>query len=68
MKGYREQVGVEQFYNELLDSYKTEGVTAVQTENDLIAANLLNLCLERGSASRMISRSSALIIIRSRSM
>ncbi|VTR33143.1 DNA-binding transcriptional repressor PurR [Actinobacillus pleuropneumoniae] len=48
MKGYREQVGVEQFYNELLDSYKTEGVTAVQTENDLIAANLLNLCLERG--------------------
>ncbi|GAB6930436.1 GntR family transcriptional regulator [Paenibacillus sp. JCM 10914] len=48
MKGYREQVGVERFYDELLDSYRAEGVTAVQTENDLIAANLLNLCLERG--------------------
>lgn len=48
MKDYREKVGFERFYNELLDSYRTEGVTAVQTENDLIAANLLNRCLERG--------------------
>jgi GntR family transcriptional regulator of arabinose operon len=48
MKGYREEVGVERFYKELLDSYQNEGVTAIQTENDLIAANLLNLCLDRG--------------------
>ena len=48
MKDYREKVGFERFYNESLDSYRTEGVTAVQTENDLIAANLLNRCLERG--------------------
>lgn len=48
MKNYREQVGVERFYNELLDTYRAEGITAVQTENDLIAANLLNLCLDRG--------------------
>nr|MBC9204447.1 GntR family transcriptional regulator [Paenibacillus sp. PL91] len=48
MKGYREEIGVERFYTELLDSYQNEGVTAIQTENDLIAANLLNRCLDRG--------------------
>lgn len=48
MKGYREQVGGERFYKELLDSYSADGVTAVHTENDLIAASLLNLCLDRG--------------------
>jgi GntR family transcriptional regulator, arabinose operon transcriptional repressor len=48
MKAYREEIGVDRFYEELLDSYRSEEVTAVQTENDLIAANLLNRFLDAG--------------------
>ncbi|PYI56356.1 GntR family transcriptional regulator [Paenibacillus flagellatus] len=48
MKAVREEIGVDKFYAQLLDSYRSEGVTAVQTENDLIAANLLNRCLDAG--------------------
>lgn len=48
MRPYRDEVGQEQFYAELLDSYRKNGITAVQTENDLIAANMLNRFLEAG--------------------
>ncbi|WP_334075153.1 GntR family transcriptional regulator [Paenibacillus sp. A14] len=43
-----EERGRERFFEELLQLYISEGITAVQTENDLVAASLLNSCLDAG--------------------
>lgn len=43
-----EERGRERFFEELLQLYINEGITAVQTENDLVAASLLNSCLDAG--------------------
>ncbi|MEF3306732.1 LacI family DNA-binding transcriptional regulator [Paenibacillus sp. GYB003] len=48
MRPYRDEVGVDRFYAELLESYLSDGITAVQTENDLVAANMLNRFLDAG--------------------
>lgn len=48
MRPFRDEVGPEQFYTLLLESYRNDGVTAVQAENDLVAANMLNRFLEAG--------------------
>jgi DNA-binding LacI/PurR family transcriptional regulator len=45
---YRDEIGPDRFYSELLESYRNDGLTAVQTENDLFAASLLNRFLEEG--------------------
>lgn len=43
-----EERGRDRFFAELLNLYVSEGVTAVQAENDLVAASLLNRCLDAG--------------------
>jgi len=47
-RGMIEERGRERFFEELLQLYINEGITAVQTENDLVAASLLNSCLDAG--------------------
>lgn len=48
VKPYREEIGADRFYQELLRFYRSEHITAVQVENDLMAANLLNQCADAG--------------------